>query len=112
MKNIIHHQKYGTEKRNVQLKMDEVFAEKVIPADDSVRLLDEMMEEMNYTALARAYKRTGRPPATNPVTMMKILLYASMEGNFSSHGIASSCNRDINYINIPKETSPGVARTV
>lgn len=98
MKNIIYHQNYGTGKRDVQLKIDEIFAEKVIPADDSVRLLDEIMEGMDYTPLFRAYKRTGRPPATNPVTMMKILVYASMEGNFASHGIASSCNRDINYI--------------
>jgi len=37
---------YGTEKRNVQLKIDEVFAEKVIAADDSVRLLDEIVEGM------------------------------------------------------------------
>ena len=32
---------YDTERRNVQLKIDEIFAEKIIPADDSVRLLDE-----------------------------------------------------------------------
>ncbi len=82
----------------MQLKMDEIFAEKIIPADDSVRLLDEIIEEMDHSPLFRAYKRTGRPPATNPVTMMKILVYASMESNFSSRGIASSCNRDINYI--------------
>ena len=43
----------------MQLKIDEVFAEKVIPADDSVRLLDEMMEEMDFTLLMRSYKRTG-----------------------------------------------------
>ena len=98
MKKTIHHKNYGTEKRYVQLKIDEVFAEKVIPADDSVRLLDEIMEEMDHTPLFRAYKRTGRPPATNPVTMMKILVYASMEGNFASRAIASSCSRDINYI--------------
>ncbi len=82
----------------MQLKIDEIFAEKVIPADDSVRLLDEIMEEMDHTPLFRAYKRTGRPPATNPVTMMKILVYASMESNFASRSIASSCSRDINYI--------------
>ena len=28
----------------MQLKIDEAFAEKVIPADDSVRLLDEIVE--------------------------------------------------------------------
>ena len=82
----------------MQVRMDEVFAEKIIPAEDSVRLLDEIMEGMDYRALKRAYKRTGRRPATNPVTMMKILVYANMEGVFSSRGIASACCRDINYI--------------
>ena len=48
-----------TEIRNVQLKIDEVFAEK-LPADDSVRLLEKIMEEMEYSPLMRAYKRTGR----------------------------------------------------
>ncbi len=82
----------------MQLKIDEFYAEKVISEGDSVRLLDEIMEEMDYTPLFRAYKRIGRPPATNPVTMMKILVYASMENNFASRAIESSCNRDINYI--------------
>ena len=82
----------------MQLKIDEIFAEKIIPADDSVRLLDEIMEEMDYTPLRRAYKRTGRRPATNPVTMLKILVYAIMEGIFSSRAIASACKRDINFI--------------
>ncbi len=87
---------YGTEKRNVQLKIDEAFAEKIIPADDSVQLLDEIMEEMDYAPLLRAYKRTGRRPATNPVTMLKILVYANMQGIFSSRAIALACTRDIN----------------
>lgn len=82
----------------MQLKIDEVFAEKIIPADDSVRLLDEIMEGMDYTPLMRAYKRTGRRPATNPVTMLKILVYANMEGIYSSRAIATACNRDINFI--------------
>lgn len=80
------------------MKIDEVFAEKVIPADDSVRLLDEIMEGLDYTPLTRAYKRTGRRPATNPVTMLKILVYAIMEGISSSRAIASACCRDINFI--------------
>lgn len=73
-------------------------AEKMIPADDSVRLLDEVMEEMDYTPLMRAYKRTGRRPATTPVTMLKILVYAIMQGIFSSRAIALACTRDINFI--------------
>jgi transposase len=98
MKNKKHRVNYGTEKRNVQLKIDEIVAERLIPADDSVRLLDEIIEEMDYTPLMRAYKRTGRRPATNPVTMLKIVVYAIMQGIFSSRAIASACRRDINFI--------------
>ena len=82
----------------MQLKIDEFFAEKVIPANDSVRLLDKIVEEMNTSIIFRAYKRTGRKPATNPITLLKILLYANMEGIYSSRAIESSCNRDINFI--------------
>jgi len=39
----------------VQQKIDECFAEKEIPADDSVRLLDKIVEEMDLRALMRAY---------------------------------------------------------
>lgn len=82
----------------MQLKIDEAFAERIIPADDSVRLLDEIVEEMDLNPLIRAYKRTGRRPANTPVTMMKIMLYASMEGIYSSRSMASACVRDINFI--------------
>jgi len=98
MKNKYNRLNYGTLKRNVQLKIDEIFAEKVIPANDSVRLLDEIVEGMDTSALMRAYKRTGRKPATNPVTLLKILLYALMDGTYSSRGIARACQRDINFI--------------
>ena len=82
----------------MQLKIDESFAEKVIPADDSVRLLDRVIEEMDLKALMRAYDSHGRPPATPPRTMLKIVLYAAMEHNYASRRIKSSCERDINYI--------------
>ncbi len=82
----------------MQLKIDESFAEKVIPADDSVRLLDKIVEEMDLSALMRAYDSHGRPPATPPRTMLKVVLYAAMEHNYSSRKIKSSCERDMNYI--------------
>lgn len=89
---------YGTCERNVQLLIDESFAEKVIPANDRVRLLDRIVEEMDIRALMRAYNSQGRPPATPPRTMLKIVLYSYMEHNLSSRKIESSCKRDVNYI--------------
>ena len=82
----------------MQLKIDESFAERYIPADDSVRLLDKIVEEMELGALMRAYDSHGRPPATPPRTMLKVVLYAAMEHNYSSRKIKSSCERDMNYI--------------
>ena len=76
MKNKLPQKDYGTCERNVQLLIDESFAEKVISADDSVRLLDQIVEEMDKTPLKRAYNRHGRRPATAPSTLLKILLYA------------------------------------
>jgi transposase len=98
VKQQIHQTHYRTQTRNVQLKIDEVIAERLIPADDSVRLLDQMVEEMDSAPLMRAYKRTGRRPATHPVTLLKILLYAIMQGIYSSRDIARACLRDINFI--------------
>lgn len=98
MKNKITSKDYLTNRRNAQLKIDEIFAEREIPANDSVRLLDEMVEEMDLAALWSRYKRTGRKPATNPVTLLKIIIYANMEGIYSSRGIETSCRRDINFI--------------
>jgi len=89
---------YGTTNRVVQLKIDEIFAENVIPADDSVRLLDQTIEEMDLTPLMRAYSEYGRKPATAPSTMLKIIVYAYMEGIYPSREIRSSCQRDINFI--------------
>ena len=82
----------------MQEKIDEVFAEKVIPADDSVRLLDQIVEEMDIRPLQRAYSDTGRKPATPPRTMLKVMIYAAMERNYSSRSIRRSCLRDMNYI--------------
>ena len=82
----------------MQLKIDESFAERYIPADNSVRLLDKIVEEMDLSALMRAYDSHGRPPATPPRTMLKVLLYATMEHNYSSRKIKSCCERDMNYI--------------
>ena len=55
MKNTLPQKNYGTYERNVQLLIDERFAEKVIPANDSVRLLDRIVEEMDLSELERAY---------------------------------------------------------
>ena len=85
-------------KRNIQLLISEEFAEKTIPENDSVRLLDKVIDEMDLSSLYRTYSRLGRRSATTPRTMLKIVIYAAMESEYSSRNIHSACTRDINYI--------------
>ena len=85
-------------KRNIQLLISEEFAERTIPENDSVRLLDEIIDELNLHELYNSYSHKGRKSATNPCTLLKILMYANMEGIYSSRSIESACKRDINFI--------------
>lgn len=63
-----------------------------------MRLLSEVMEELDYTNLYRAYARVGRKPKTSPTAMFKVLVYGAMEGKFASSKVAQACRRDVNYM--------------
>ena len=80
MKNKLIEKDYSTYGRNYQVKLCSE-TEKLIPCDDKARLLNEILEEIDYTELYRTYSRIGRKPATTPVTMFKILVYGNAEGN-------------------------------
>lgn len=70
----------------------------LIPPDDSVRLLSQILEELDYTKLMKAYSTKGRNPEVPPIILFKILVYAYMELIFSSREIEKACRRDINFI--------------
>lgn len=70
----------------------------LIPEDDSVRLLSQMTEELDYTNLKLAYSSKGRNPGVKPETMFQILTYAYMNNIYASRKIESACKRDINFM--------------
>ena len=70
----------------------------LVPEDDSVRLLSQTLEELNYTKLYQAYSAKGRNPVVDPKTMFKILVYAYSQNIYSSHKIERACKRDINFM--------------
>ena len=88
---------YSAFPRNYQLKL---FSETdvLIPNDDSVRLLNEVLDGLNYTTLLRKYAGQGRNPDTSPVTMFKILVYGVMDKKYSGRVLERACRRDINYM--------------
>ena len=60
--------------RHIQLLISDEFAEKIIPENDSVRLCDDIIDEMDLYSLFRTYSDRGRKYATNPRTLLKILV--------------------------------------
>lgn len=72
--------------------------EKLIPEDDSVRLLSQMLEGLNYEKLYKAYSHTGRKPAVDPKILFKVLTYAYANNIYSSRKIETACKRDINFM--------------
>ena len=68
-----------------------------IPGNDSVRLLRHFIGGMDLTALCSTYSRIEKKYAS-PRQMLAILVYADMNGIYSSRKIESACRRDINFM--------------
>ena len=111
MKKNQYHKDYTIYGRNSQLKIDGFF-EKSVLGDDKVRLLEEVLERLDYTTLYRAYSAEGRPPSPSPKTMFKVLVYANSEGVYSSRDIAARCRRDINFMWLLGDESPPSHNTI
>jgi len=69
----------------------------MIPADDSVRLLNSVLERMNYRKLHAAYSRLGRIERS-PESLFKVLVYGYMNGIFTTRKLEQACKRDVNFM--------------
>ena len=70
----------------------------MIPKNDPVRLLNEILEGLDYTKLDAAYSDEGRNPAVPPIILFKLLVYAYMKRAYSSRDIAALCREHIHFI--------------
>ena len=84
-------------KNSIQQIVLPINLEIIIPEDDSVKLLYEVTEGLNYSRLYRTYSIIGRNPAIEPKTLFRILVYGYMEGIYSSRKLEKACRRDINF---------------
>lgn len=71
--------------------------EKIIPSDEPVRLLNAVLEELDYSKLAATYSRLGRIEYT-PRLLFKVVLYGCARGIYSSRGIERACRENINFM--------------
>ena len=94
-KNILR-KNYTLNQKVFQLKLP-FDTDYMIPANDSVRLLSQFVEEMDLTDLYSTYYRI-RENQVSPMNMLKIMLYGYMNGFYSSRDIEIACRRDINFM--------------
>ena len=85
---------YSLNQSGYQLKLP-LNIETIIPEDDSVRLLSQFVEEMDLTDLYSTYERIN---SVSPRTLLKIVLYSYMNGDYSSRSMEINCKRDINFM--------------
>lgn len=69
-----------------------------IEEDAPVRLLSQICDELEYGQLEKAYTRRGREAAVSPRHLFKIIVYAYMNGIYSSRKIEEACRRDICFM--------------
>ena len=85
---------YTLNQSGYQLKLP-LKLETIIPKNDSVRLLSQFVEEMDLTDLYSTYDRIN---SLSPRTLLKIVLYSYMNGDYSSRSMELNCKRDINFL--------------
>ena len=84
---------YGTEYQ-VCLPLN---LEIIIPSDEPVRLLNAVLEELDYRKLAATYSRLGRIEYS-PRLLFKVVVYACTRGIYSSREIERACRENINFM--------------
>ena len=84
---------YSENSSGYQLKLP-LNIETIIPENDSVRLLSQFVEEMDLTDLYSTYERIN---SLSPRTLLKIVLYSYMNGDYSSRSMELNCKRDHIY---------------
>ena len=85
---------YTLNQSGYQLKLP-LELETIISKNDSVRLLSQFVEEMDLTDLYSTYDRIN---SLSPRTLLKIVLYSYMNGDYSFRSMELNCKRDINFM--------------
>lgn len=80
-------------RRQVVLPLD---LEIILPENDPVKKLVEILDELNYTELYRTYCRSWRK--IDPMLLFEITVFAYMNSIYSSRDIEQACHTDIRFM--------------
>ncbi len=71
--------------------------EELIAEDHLVRVVNQVVDEMDISAIVAKYKGGGTS-AYHPRMMLKVLIYAYVERNYSSRQIAKALRENVNFM--------------
>lgn len=92
-----HSKQYAQYPKNYQLKLPlelDVFIHK----DAVVRLLSQVLEELDYTKLFQACSTQGRKFKISPVILFQLIVFGYLKNHYSSRSIANACQRDAHFM--------------
>lgn len=90
------HPEYIKNSQNIQLCLP-IETDVLIPVRHSVRLLDQVLDELDYRPLYQTYAHRGRKPVTHPKNLFKVLVYAYSQGIYSSRKIEDACRLNLAF---------------
>lgn len=76
-----------------------------VPEDARVRILSELVDQLDCSALRQPYKGGG-PPAYDPVMLFKVLIYGCTEGIRSSRQLARALSYDMRFMFLSRMSRP------
>ena len=83
----------------------------IIPSDEPVRLLNAVLEELDYRKLTATYSRLGRIEYS-PRLLFKIVLYGCSRGIYKSREIERACRENINFMYLLEGKRPPDHNTI
>lgn len=69
----------------------------MINENEPVRLLDAVLEELDYTELLHLYSSKGRKSAVSPFLFFKVFVFGMLEGIYSLRGLQRQCEVNLHY---------------
>ena len=71
--------------------------EELIPDNQPVRIVNDILERINIDPLLKAYSKEGNP-SYHPVMMLKVMVFAYMNNIYSSRKIEKALRENINFM--------------
>jgi len=97
MRKQIQHEDYNRNEVSFQLSLPIDVGVK-IDTKESVRLLIEVTERMDYSKLNKAYDRLPRADEATPKQMFQLVILGFMEKIYSTRQLESACRNDIRFM--------------